>query len=443
MTGPIRLVSSFCLIIPASWGLCALPSSPKPDTPETVPSATSPLEVVPQPSAASTDEAQPAADDPAPQRVVYEAVRGLNRGAFELYGKLVQGRDGENVVFSPYGLNKAMGLVSLAARGETETELAHWLNLPADRSQRGQVAEALDCDMRAHASEGTRLLVANRIWAQLGLEPATGFREASQRFFSTSLGRADFAAHPADARAAINAWVHERTDGQITGLLGPDDVPATTRLVLTTALSFKGEWETRFHPVLTQNAPFHREGTGETLLVPMMSGTASFRYGEFEACKALELPYKGKGLAMVVLLPSEGGLSALEAQLSDEMVGRWVSVMESTTVEVHLPRFRAGMRFRADEALRALGVPMPFSDRADFSGLTDGPDSSTLRLDRVVHEAVVEVDEVGTWASSVTSSGWGMRSSPVSFDANRPFIFLIRDQVNGAILFVGRLADPS
>jgi serpin B len=371
-----------------------------------------------------------------------ETVRGLNHRAYALYGRLVRDSEENNFVCSPYGLNLSLALSSMAARGQTETVLSRWLSLPTDRTLRAAAVRAVNNDVQSHAGTDDHFVSANRVWVQIGTETANGFDELSRKFFGTTLGRVDFVANPSAARAMVNAWVNDHTNKLIKGLVGTDDISTSTRVMLTSALSFKGTWDVPFPSALTRNLPFSLDGSvGGTVMVPTMSCAGAFRYCEFDGCRVLELPYQGRHLSMILLLPSEGKVSALEAKLSDEQVSRWVGELQRTTVKVQLPKFSTRSRIRTDEALRALGLEEPFSDQADFSGLTDGGPS--LHLDRVVHEARVEIDETGTKAASGAVGSWGMRSKPISFNVDRPFIFVIRDQTNGVVLFLGRIVDPS
>ena len=244
---------------------------------------------------------------------------------------------------------------------------------------------------------------------------------------------------PEAARRTINRWVEERTEDRIQNLLRQGDLSALTLLVLVNAIAFKGNWASQFDPALTRDAPFWVDA-GEAVTVPMMAQTRRFRWARGRELQVLEMPYEGDDLSMIVLLPARrDGLAQLEAALTMENLEGWTSQLREATVLVQLPRFRLDYRFEACGALRALGITNAFSwSKANFRGMV-GQDRGFC-IDLVMHQAFVQVDEAGTEAAAATVTL--SRSAPPAFRADHPFLFLIRENVSGSILFMGRVMDP-
>jgi serpin B len=245
------------------------------------------------------------------------------------------------------------------------------------------------------------------------------------------------------ARHTINAWVEDKTGSKIKDLIGQGVLEAATRLVLVNAIYFKGDWASPFDPGLTSPASFFVT-PGKSVDVPMMSMKYTFRYAEGEGLQILELPYGGNDLSMLALLPKEvDGLARLEASLSLENLDGWTKDLAEAEVQVSLPRFELSFPFRLDDTLKALGMPDAFSDKADFSGM-DG--SKDLFVGAVLHKAFVAVNEQGTEAAAATAVVMMMKAvafPAIVFRADHPFVFLIRDNSTGSILFIGRVVNPA
>jgi serpin B len=246
----------------------------------------------------------------------------------------------------------------------------------------------------------------------------------------------------------INNWVEKQTRGTIKEMLSPGCLSSLTRLVLANAVYFKGAWESPFRKDSTKEETFHLSAT-ETARVPLMWQEDTFRYLANDTLQALELPYAGGKLSMVVLLPTKvDGLPALEKALSKENLKTWLAPMPAQKVEVYLPRFRMTHTLSLADMLARMGMPDAFDqDRADFRGISAG---EPLYISLVLHRAFVEVKENGTEASATTAVVMdlamapppGITVRPPVFRADHPFLFLIRENHTGSILFMGRVTDP-
>lgn len=373
------------------------------------------------------------------------AVKDSNAFAVNLYGRL-RGEPG-NLFFSPESISTAFGMTYAGARGETGAQMARVLHftLPPDRLQAAM--GTLLAGMNAK-HDGYELRVADALWAQRDENFLPGFLGVLQKNYGAGFHAVDFRTQSEAVRNTINRWVEQQTNDKITNLIGPGVLSPLTRLVLTNAIYFKGDWSNPFAEKETKEEEFHLSG-GRTLKTPMMHRTGNYRYYDGGSFQALELPYAGGGLAMVVLLPKDvAGLPELEKSLTGASVDEWMdSLKPAEKVILTLPRFRMTREFELNGVLAKMGMTLAFSDKADFSGMTGKPG---LTISAAIHKAYVDVNEKGTEAAAATSTvmrAAAMRRQapepPIVFRADHPFLFLIRDRDTGSILFMGRVADPA
>lgn len=371
-------------------------------------------------------------------------VRANDRFALDLYADL-RARDG-NVFYSPYSISTALAMTYAGARGQTAAEMARALRFPmtGDRLH-GAFGAVIDGVSRAPSPGKIELHVANALWPQAGLAVDANFRKTVESAYRAALTPLDFRVAPERARGAINGWVEQQTRDRIKDLIPEGAIDDRTRLVLANAIYFKGAWKNAFHPGATRGEPFTLS-TGQTIAdVPLMRRTATFRYFDGGSFQAIDLPYDRGALSMVVLLPRHAGdLAALERTLTAARVTDALAQMTSHEVDLALPRFKVTAEFRLRESLVRLGMPRAFSDSADFSGITKG---HGLKLADVFHKAYVEVNEEGSEAAAATgvvvrpaSASWP--DQPVRFRADHPFVFFIRENGTGTLLFAGRLVNP-
>ncbi len=261
--------------------------------------------------------------------------------------------------------------------------------------------------------------------------------------YDAGLRLLDFAGDPEAARGIINGWVSEQTEGRIQDLLPPRTVDALTRLVLTNAVYFNAAWAEQFDPRETRDGAFYLLD-GSQVTVPMMRRTANYGYVAGEGFQAVELPYDGKELAMVILLPNVGRFEEFENSLDAQGVEEILEGLAYREVALTMPRFQVESDFSLVDTLAAMGMPAAFQPgQADFSGM-DG--SHDLYIGTVLHRAFVSVDESGTEAAAATAVVIGVTAlpaPPVEVTVDCPFIFLIRDLRTGTILFVGRVVNPA
>jgi serpin B len=277
------------------------------------------------------------------------------------------------------------------------------------------------------------------------------FGSLMTKHYGADIGRVDFINHPESAVKQINAWATAATRDKIPAALDRTDINDLTRLLLINAIYFKAKWTIPFKVVYTEQSDFFRTKQ-DKILAPTMFEGDRFEYADADKLQILRLPYQGQRLAMIILLPDEiEGLAEIERQLTQENLTEWTQ-FENRNVFVRLPKFKFTADLQLNGALAYLGMPSAFDPAiADFSGVNGDEPSDSNRDDRlfiqhVLHRAVVEVDEEGTEAAATTTVSKTVTSTiedAIEFRADHPFLFLIQDKETGAILFMGRVADPS
>jgi len=369
----------------------------------------------------------------------------VNTFAFDMYGEVRGGKG--NLFLSPYSISSALTMTYAGARGRTADEMAATLKFPADWLPQADRIHAAFAHLNADfGAEGKpyELTVANALWGQKGYGFLKDFLGLTERHYGAGLHEVDFARNTEGARKTINAWVEKKTRDKIKDLIPMGGVQPLTRLVLTNAIYFNGTWEYQFEKKRTKDADFFVTAA-EKVTVPTMNQTKHFRHADCGTFQMLEMPYKGRELAMVVLLPKQkGGLAALEASLSAKMLAERIAALKHERVRVYLPRFTMTWRVLLARVLKTMGMPLAFNaSKADFTTMNGGKEP--LWIDEVIHKAFVDVNEEGTEAAAATAVmmvGAAAPSEPAVFRANHPFLFLIRDTRSGAILFLGRVVNP-
>lgn len=382
---------------------------------------------------------------------------GNNDFALQLYGQLRNEKG--NLFFSPYSISTALAMTYAGAKGRTQEQMAQVLCFPTSQEVMQKLAEsrepltpesfarafgAIVRDLNQRGGRGSyELRVANALWGQQDYQFLASFTKRVESEYGGHLDRVNFVSAAETARQTINAWVEKQTNDKIKNLIAPDVLDNLTRLVLTNAVYFKGNWAAQFKKDRTTDEPFALLDGGK-VQVPMMTQEARFGYAETDTLQILEMPYVGEDLSMVVLLPKEtAGIGALEKTLTGENLSKWLAAVRQQEVNVALPKFKTTQRLDLKAVLQTLGMTDAFSLKADFSGMTGQPD---LLISAVIHQAYVDVNEEGTEAAAATAVVMSLKSAvpdrvPV-FRADRPFLFLIRDARSGSILFLGRMMNP-
>ena len=369
-------------------------------------------------------------------------ISGNSAFALDLYAKLRE-QEG-NLFFSPYSISTALAMTYAGARANTERQMAQVLHFDLPQEKLHPAFRKLIERMNAQGKEsGYQLSVANALWAQKDYQFLRAFLNTTTTNYGAGLKQVDFVKATEAARKTINDWVEKRTEGKIKQLIKPGILGALTRLVLTNAIYFKGNWERQFEKKDTRDSPF-TVARDKEVAVPMMSQKGQFAYGETERVQFVELPYVENELSMIILLPKElDGLADLERSLTPRGLKEWLEGLSKKDVVVEVPRFKLTTQFRLKEVLTAMGMTDAFSVKlADFSGMTGDRD---LFISAVIHKAFVDVNEEGTEAAAATAVVMKLRAAPMPpkvFRADHPFLFLIRDNQSGSILSMGRVVNP-
>jgi serpin B len=345
--------------------------------------------------------------------------------------RLLRQTDAEqNAAVSPLSTQIAFAMAAAGAKGETRQELVDGLALGKD------FLIASKSLLRRLADDGASIHLANRLWPDKKLALNKGFVGVCQEYFGAAPEALNFHDSKA-ARDTINRWVSETTQGKIPELLPPGVPDGSCTLALTNALYFQGTWKTSFDPKRTQKAPFHTPtGAQDT---PMMSQLGPQLYFEGPDFQAVALGYKDSSLLMTVLVPNQvDGWRSLREKLTPELLARIPAEATEVKVDLRMPRFSARSSLDVIPALKTLGVHKAFTN-ADFSGIAPGP----LLIGEAIHEAVVDVNEVGTEGAAATVVMM-TRSAASSYkvEADHPFLFVISDSSTGAILFIGQVVEP-
>ncbi len=344
-----------------------------------------------------------------------------------------------NLFMSPLSVSMALGLLYAGAAGDTAAAMGRTLEVDGltpeevSRSYRGlaQMLRGLD--------RGVRFSLGNSIWCRQGIAFTTTFLEASRTYFDARVEALDFSDPTAAGR--INDWVSGATEGRIAQIVSAP-LPALAWMYLLNAIYFKGDWSEPFHPALTASGPFRR-ADGSTTTVRMMSHSSPIdaRLSDGGDPLVVDLPYGGRAFSMTIALPREArGISSLVAGLTAERWKAWIGGLRPDLCEVLLPKFKLENDLILNEALHALGMGIAFeSDKADFRHMRPERD---VWVTHVKHKSYVDVNEEGTEAAAATLEAVFM-GLPRVVVVDRPFVFAIRENLSGTILFLGRVLDPT
>ena len=377
--------------------------------------------------------------------------------AFDLY-EAMNGSEG-NLFFSPYSISLALAMTYAGARGDTERQMADTLhfNLAQDRLHSAFNALELSLtdqtmDDDVEDSDGFLLNVANSVWPQEGYGFLPEYLDTLALNYGEEARPLDFRGDPNAATDRINDWVAEETEDRIKDLIPPDAIDEFTRLVLANAIYFKAAWDSAFDERATANRLFYLLD-GSERDASMMRQQSNFRYAAANGYQAVELPYKGGKMAMTILLPDTGRFREFEDSLSGDSAQTILDGLDYELVRLTMPKFGTESDFSLSNTLKDMGMPDAFDNQsANFSGM-DGRLCQTggdicLLISDILHKAFISVDEAGTEAAAAATVIIGATREvepgpePIDLVVDRPFLFIIRHQETGAILFLGRLLDP-
>ncbi len=375
------------------------------------------------------------------------AAESLTHLGIDLYTRL-RNQPG-NLALSPASIGIAFGMTEPGARGETLAQMRTTLHSSLDATRQAMALGALSSRWNGGLGSQITARVANRLFGHTTYTFEPSFVSLTADTFHAPLERVDFT-QVDPTRAHINGWVAEQTLNKIRDLIPPAGTDATTRLVLVNAMYLNAPWAEPFEPRQTRPGPFYANGTTRAS-VPMMRQVFGVQATTRTLYTLVAVPYAGRSLSMLLFLPpSRDGLAQLEQSLSMGEINQAVASLSSKRVDLSLPRFRVTTdSMRLAEHLDTLGMHLPFQRNvADFTGIANPPDPrERLFISEAFHKVFVEVTEAGTEAAAATAItmmlGGGMPQPPeLTLNFDHPFLFAIRDDQNGALLFLGRVVDP-
>jgi serpin B len=370
-----------------------------------------------------------------PDEDLSAAVHGNTAFALDLYRQIAS--QPGNLVTGPLSISFAMAMNQMGARGATQTQAAKAMHfdLPSDRL--AAAFDMLSRELVGLAGPKVTISLVDQLFGQRGYPFEEPFLATLSSHFGAPMAVVDYA-DPETVRQLINAWVASQTNERITDLVPQGALSDLTRLVLVNAMYLKADWAVPFNAAFTRDRAF-RLASGKKVKVPTMSMEVSQPVARGDGYRAIELPYDGDRVAMLIVVPSD--LAAFEAGLTSDALDAIVGSLEQDTVALTTPTFSARTSVDLAGPLKALGITDIFDPAlADLSGISAEPG---LHVGAVVHQAFVKVAEQGTEAAAATAIGdRGASGPPPAFKVDRPFLWFIRDRETGSILFMGRVTDP-
>ncbi|OUO95064.1 serpin family protein [Cloacibacillus sp. An23] len=380
---------------------------------------------------------------PGEKALTAKAALAVNNFTFDLYKTAAKDKAGDNIFLSPYSVSTALAMTYAGARGVTEEEMARALHFTPD-IHKGM--GALIGSVNSVPEETAVVSTANAIWPAKGEKILPEFYQLVRLDYRAGLRQLDYASNPEAARKTINKWVEEKTNDKITDIIPGGALTKDTKIVLTNAVYFKAGWQEEFKASDTAPRPFW-VSADKSVSVPTMTRTADrLGYAKLDGAEMIDMPYKNGRFSMLVLLPDkDSSAEELEARLSSENVEKWSAALNPARVEIFIPKFKQESSYELSTTLAGLGMASAFTPgAADFSGISGNRD---FCISGVLHKTFVEVAEEGTEAAAATAvivmrAAMPAPQETVVFRADRPFVYLIKDNETNAILFIGRYARP-
>lgn len=382
-------------------------------------------------------------------------VDGNNAFTWDLYSQLANGE--ENLFFSPFSVSAALGMTSAGAAGDTLTQMTDTLHVGLDAADWHPAFGRLTDDLNGAKKRGYTLAIANQLFGQDGTPWAAPFLATCADDWKAPLESIDFLADPEASRDTVNTWVSDHTDAKIPELLPQGSITTDTRLVLANAITFVAKWWTEFDPADTHASMFTRLD-GSQVEADMMwlnleeIDDARIRVTGAGGSTIVRMPYEDDEVAAYLVIPFEtDGLPAVEAQLDAASFDDWVGPIAGAYTDdgeregvIGLPKFTMAWHDSLVPPLGALGMTDAFDELlADLTPMADDGAANDFYVADVIHEAWIQVDEHGTEASAATAVIVNDKGGAMETVADHPFLFVIRDELTGSVLFVARVMDPT
>ncbi|NLD04669.1 MAG: serpin family protein, partial [Synergistaceae bacterium] len=373
----------------------------------------------------------------------FQAVRSVNKFTFDIY-RYFAAKNTNGLFISPYSVSSALSMTYAGAEGKTAREMESVLHLTPEihRSM-----SALINDINSVPDDTATVKTANAIWPAKDENLLDNYTEKIRCFYEASLTPLNYREKSKEARTTINNWVDKETEGKIKNLIGEGVLKKGTTLVLTNAVYFKSDWMNKFDPQNSRAVPFHISPTESVPTVMMTKTDKKVRYSKESDLEIVDIPYTNNRFSMLILLPQKGTkLEKIEQKLNHLNFVEWTAFLTSQKVRLTIPKFKTEQSFELSEALKGMGMASAFNaGKADFSGMNG---KKNLYIGAAIHKTFLEVGEEGTEAAAATAvimTKTSIMHDPeetIEFKADRPFIYMIKDNQTGAILFIGRYTKP-
>jgi len=348
-----------------------------------------------------------------------------------------------NVFYSPFSISSALAMTYAGAKGETLNQMSKTLFFPIDQNELHNNFNLLITSLLNNDTDGIKLKIANSLWLQENLKISDQFISTNEKYYNAGIMPLDFISDPEKSRITINNWVEKNTNDKITNLLPDGSIHSETRMVLVNAIYFKGRWDKTFDKSLNTTGVFYVFKTCQTQAT-YMNNYLNTNYYEDNLLSIVEIPYTEKKQSLLIILPKERyGLKDVEKVFDQNSLSDYFNKMIARRVNLSIPKFKTEATYDLKSNLSKMGMPIAFTNNADFSGITG---DKSLAIDKVIHKAFIDVNEEGTEAAAataVTMRKTSMMLDEARFNADHPFIYLIKDNDTNTILFVGRLMDPN
>ncbi len=362
-----------------------------------------------------------------------------NTFALNLFESLKKEHANENIFFSPYSIYTVLAMMYEGAGGETERQMQSVLRFKNQESLHRTLQQTI------HTKNATYTLqMANAIWVQKDYPFSTNYIDTVERFYDAYVAHVDFTEEieREKVRRMINDFIAQKTENKITELLHENDLNPLIRMVLTNAVYFKGDWDVAFDASQTTQESFtmHNGKKVKVDMMRMVQPKKEFPYTETKNVQVLELPYKDNRLSMIIFLPKKGK----EYEVTAQNINTYLSNLTNTKIHlIAMPKFEYDNRYQLKKYLESLGMSSAFNDNADFSKINK---QKALKIDEVIHQSYVKVDEKGTEAAAATAALMApIAAAPVTqkdtvdFVADHPFTFIIRENASKNIMFIGEV----
>ncbi|KAI5353976.1 hypothetical protein L3X38_006870 [Prunus dulcis] len=380
-----------------------------------------------------------------------ESIRNQNDVALGLTKKLLQTEGKEsNLVYSPLSIHVVLSLIAAGSKGPTQDQLLSFLKSKSADHLNSFAAELVSVLFSDGSPSGGPLLsFANGVWVDRSLPLKPSFKQVVDTAYKAALSQVDFQTNAAEVASGVNSWAEKETSGLIKEILPSGSVDSSTRLIFANALYFKGAWNEKFDASTTKEHDFHLLD-GSTVKAPFMTSKKKQFVSSYDGFTVLGLPYKQgedkRRFSMHVFLPeAKDGLPSLVEKLGSEsgFLDRHLPKQQVEVGDFKLPKFKISFGFEASNVLKGLGVVLPFSG-GGLTGMVDSPVGQNLYVSSIFHKSFIEVNEEGTEAAAASAGVIKLRGLPITTDfvADHPFLFLIREELTGTVMFIGHVLNP-